>query len=57
MTKKKQGTAIGRTEVLKPERVLGFVGTIVVCSALHYQQIVDQLKNDLRVKNEIVIIR
>lgn len=55
--KKKQGTAIGRTEVLKPERVLGFVGTIVVCSALHYQQIVDQLKNDLRVKNEIVIIR
>ena len=51
---KKQGTYIGMIQVHDPGYLVGFVGTVVVCSALHGQEIADEIRH-MGITNPIVM--
>lgn len=55
--KKKQNTTFSDRSVHSPEFVKNFSGTIVVCSALFYNQIISQLKSDLGLRNHIITVK
>lgn len=54
---KKQGTTFNGKEVLSATAIKEFKGPVLICSALFFQQIADQLRNELGIKNEIIVIR
>ncbi len=54
--KTKQGQDFGSKKVYSSDYLTSFNGTIVICSALFHQQIYVQLKNEMKLKNEVVII-
>jgi SAM-dependent methyltransferase len=55
--KKKQGITFNNTKVMAPEYIKQFRGRVVVCSALHHDQIVEQVKANLMAKNDLLIIK
>lgn len=55
--KKKQQTTFNNKLVASPDFIKNFSGTIVVCSALFYEQIVHQLQMVMGINNKIVVIK
>ena len=54
---KKHGNTFNNTLIREPAFLKQFKGPVVVCSALFFNQILNQLKNDLQIPNEIITIR
>ena len=54
---KKQGQRIFGRIIRKPDTLKTFQGSVVVCSALHSQKIFEQIRKDLKLNNEVIIIK
>ncbi|MCG3676900.1 methyltransferase domain-containing protein [Aliarcobacter butzleri] len=54
--KNKQNTKINGIKIFSPEKLKGFDGVIIVCSALFYNDIIDEIKN-MGYLNKIFVLR